>query len=239
MLEYRTPKNKKVFLDSRLVYSGVLRELELGQGSIEDELYNAAQILAGGYSVLDDEIKTLMFNLEGHSITCSKGCDYCCHEPLTGTFFEGVLLAEWLDQHPEVKEKFQDRYSDWIAEGTLETFADYHAQACAGVNIELPLGIFPPCPLLEDDVCAAYPVRPIICRTFMSMSNPLKCRDRETVRQLTTNDFLSFMYRHTQVVSFLEDAFELPRGKVFVVQQVAHELLKDRSGYLRAVRRMN
>lgn len=102
---------------------------------------------------------------------CSMGCSACCTENVTITALEGErILAFVIDRGME----------RWLA-GRLRNPAparrpqmttNEFAHACInqretdpGVNVSLAA-----CPLLEDEVCRIYPVRPFACRCFISAS---------------------------------------------------------------------
>lgn len=77
----------------------------------------------------------------GEALTCARGCSGCCRH--FGLFpVEAVHLRLALED---------------LETGTLETVI----QKAAGL-LEDPEGA---CPLLQDDLCLLYPVRPVICRT--------------------------------------------------------------------------
>lgn len=100
---------------------------------------------------------------------CRKGCASCCTQNVAITALEGELILEYIvARHRE----------EWLVErlrGTSPHRPKYSintlARACMqGKEVaeeEQPATV--PCPFLEQDSCAIYPVRPFSCRCFLSL----------------------------------------------------------------------
>lgn len=90
----------------------------------------------------------------GEPVACKAGCTYCCHL----LFFTDVptvfRVADWLRRNrpAEVVDSLQGRLTAFIDDG-------YGLKAVPR----------PPCPLLVDDHCMAYDVRPLVCRAQNSL----------------------------------------------------------------------
>lgn len=88
---------------------------------------------------------------ERHSslMSCSDGCDACCHTSFSLFSWEAELIISW--------------YQDLGSEDQNVLRQLWHTDQPLGLD---PLGIeSAPCPFLYDKRCSIYPARPIICRT--------------------------------------------------------------------------
>jgi Fe-S-cluster containining protein len=127
----------------------------------------------------------------GETVTCNKGCSYCCAHHVPATLQECELIVYYLYQNQTlldhflrvypawrarvknhedlfqaVKQRFSDMPQSGFAQGKREAFY----QAAGRYNEQ---GI--PCPFLNQDLCSIYEVRPSACATFFSMSPPEYC----------------------------------------------------------------
>ncbi len=90
---------------------------------------------------------------------CAKGCSFCCHlVNIAVAIPEVVAIAEYLKRNArpgEVKALRQRINSDmeWMHEASREEL----------------YAIRRPCPLLVDDCCSVYEVRPLACRGWNSL----------------------------------------------------------------------
>lgn len=87
-------------------------------------------------------------------IACKAGCTYCCHLLFFTDVSTVFLVADWLrrNQPAESLESLRSRLAAFIDEG-------YGLKSVPR----------PPCPLLVDDRCMAYEVRPLVCRAQNSL----------------------------------------------------------------------
>ena len=104
-----------------------------------------------------------------HDRVCSIGCSTCCTENVTITALEGErILAYVIDRGMEQWLADRLRPPAHVERPRMTTNEFAHAcinqrEADPGANESLAA-----CPLLEDDVCRIYPVRPFSCRCFIS-----------------------------------------------------------------------
>ncbi len=90
---------------------------------------------------------------------CRAGCAFCCYLPVVlVTAAEAVYLADWLHTHCSTEElaAIQQRLAERLQQQTTATSAT-------------PVQIRPPCALLQDNHCLAYPARPLKCRGWNSV----------------------------------------------------------------------
>ncbi len=147
----------------KLFYSDGYR---LGQSHpIKDELVQLNRGMTELYHHTDQLIGTFIqrCQAEGVAVDCRKGCAWCCHQAVFATTHEMVVLIQYLKKRfsPEVVadvlEKAIDKEEKFSALSPAETSRGRHA-----------------CPLLLNESCMVYPVRPMACRIYLS-SNVQSC----------------------------------------------------------------
>jgi len=113
--------------------------------------------------------------LAGQDYACSKGCAACCTDNVTITAMEGELILDFVlvnNQEEWLATKLMNR-----TEGTQEHLTtNALARMCLN-NIEPPPDAARQdnsCPLLTDNTCPLYQVRPFNCRCFASTEPCLK-----------------------------------------------------------------
>lgn len=100
------------------------------------------------------------------SVSCSKGCDNCCHHPFLISILEGVMLYRTL--------KAQGHWTLALQKRLRET-----RDKTLGLAFDVWLLSNIPCPLLEDRLCLAYESRPTHCRVTYSIGDPRECHPHE------------------------------------------------------------
>jgi Fe-S-cluster containining protein len=95
---------------------------------------------------------------------CHAGCSHCCHQWVRVSISEVLAIAEYL------YEEFSEEQLD-----AFRTSAREYRRAWDAT----PPGLLPTiaCPLLVDNLCAVYPVRPLIARGIASV-DVNKCIER-------------------------------------------------------------
>ena len=104
--------------------------------------------------------ETLAEHSEG--VTCSRGCGKCCSQRVAAHYLEGVNIVHWLYSTPAQKDVDVYRLLDRV-----RTF-EKPPRLANGWDRE-------PCLFLKDGACSIYPVRPLNCRVYASLSPPSKC----------------------------------------------------------------
>ncbi|VEN73593.1 conserved hypothetical protein [Candidatus Desulfarcum epimagneticum] len=108
---------------------------------------------------------------------CEKGCADCCTVNVTATSVEGLLVIQYLSE--KKGEKIFDPGSfDFEKKRFQPKITSNQMAALCEAGREIPEEEPDPswgkCPLLKDDLCPVYPVRPFACR---NMSSTEKCRE--------------------------------------------------------------
>jgi Fe-S-cluster containining protein len=142
----------------RIFYSDGYR---LGQSIIAEGYSEEA--VAGGieqlYSAIDGLIDSLLLQAtrSGVTVDCTKGCAWCCHQPVFANNFELQYLTNHIRLHfpPEKVSEIMER-------------AKAKNSRVASLNKKQMLNHKSPCPLLENDACLAYKARPMACRIYLA-----------------------------------------------------------------------
>jgi hypothetical protein len=92
----------------------------------------------------------------GRTLACGPGCAYCCYQWVRCTVPEVLAVAEYIRQNwiaPEIETLIVD----------LGRYREEFTSKPKGSLFALP------CPLLRDNMCSVYGVRPFICRGCNSL----------------------------------------------------------------------
>ncbi|PHS08734.1 MAG: hypothetical protein COA78_12530 [Blastopirellula sp.] len=91
---------------------------------------------------------------------CHKGCPGCCHSMISVTAVEVCAIADW------IREKMSSEQVDGIRKR-----ADENANSSSDLNVLKFSEAMLWCPLLDSEKsCSIYPVRPIACQAWNSLS---------------------------------------------------------------------
>jgi Fe-S-cluster containining protein len=132
----------------------------------QEERYAWLTILLDSYAINDFELLKDIRREEksrGEKIACHKGCFYCCLKPdvpITRPELSGIswFITEIMNE--DMRDKLRLRLR--LHRKSLE------------------------CPLLLDEICSIYPVRPIACRIFLVYGNP--CDKGEDIARTRKGD---------------------------------------------------
>lgn len=121
-------------------------------------------ILKPLYYRVDNDLKSI-------PSVCEKGCFYCCYQPIELLKIEKITLAEYINNelNSEIKQKIIENVLAWLdffdnntsnsePLTSNEAFVDFRFRA---ENIPFP------CPLLINNECCVYKVRPLTCRAHV------------------------------------------------------------------------
>lgn len=144
---------------------GLLREEHSPQSvvALAHSAMNATSKLAEGF----------LAQAQAHPPACSEGCAHCCYQAV------GVVAPEVLAIHEHLRATRSPDELEAIA--TRVRAADDRTRGLSGPARSSP---DLPCPLLEDNRCAVYEVRPLACRGANSLD---ASRCEEALREPDAN----------------------------------------------------
>ena len=128
------------------------------------DLYKKIAILNKAYNIYDN------FST-GLDVACKKSCAHCCTRNVTLTTIEAYKIIDYMVLNKKLK-----LFKKVKAESDMERFhpeitTNRLAMLCIKgekIPVEKESGTLIKCPLLIDDECPVYPVRPFGCRCFVS-----------------------------------------------------------------------
>ena len=91
-------------------------------------------------------------------IACRERCAFCCHLHVLATIPEVLQIAEDLRSTLDAEEL-----------AALRGRIAAHRAAMSGAGVAERRGIRAACPLLVEDRCSVYPIRPMSCRGWNSL----------------------------------------------------------------------
>jgi Fe-S-cluster containining protein len=125
---------------------------------------------------------------EGKTISCHKGCSFCCSQYVGVSLEEAETIVHYLYKHEEPFRHFIENYPIWRKEvgknePLFQNLSKIHIQALSNPKnnaalskaAELYLEQNISCPFLDDKLCSIYEVRPWGCAIGMSTSPTEYC----------------------------------------------------------------
>lgn len=126
---------------------------------------------------------------KGETITCRKGCTYCCFEHVTVPVAHGIVIVDYLYNRKDLLKQFIRNYEKWHHKGhnISDSIDQTRIQASSSsMPIDRALATIGPlsaryvdmniqCPFLVDNRCFIYDVRPLPCSCHYSVSPPDWC----------------------------------------------------------------
>lgn len=115
-------------------------------------------VLADAYQLLNNLIEASPARKEHE---CASGCSFCCHQLVRVSALEAIAIGEALrEAYP----------SDWLA--SIRSLLEKRAAAAAGFgSIRAYRAAAMPCAFLgPEGQCAIYEWRPLVCRSYHSLS---------------------------------------------------------------------
>jgi Fe-S-cluster containining protein len=166
------------------------------------------------------------------TITCYKGCSFCCAEYITASLQECESIVHYLYQHENILVMFLKQYKYWQAEidkheGILEKLyqrfvemwksgftKESHETLIKEGALYTKLNI--PCPFLKHNVCLIYEIRPLVCASqvattppdWCNLENP-NCDKQKIMISLPDNCCMLPLY-HESFSSILQDGYCMP-----------------------------
>ncbi|MBI4794387.1 MAG: YkgJ family cysteine cluster protein [Deltaproteobacteria bacterium] len=167
------------------------RLLELQQAKVIEIVHQSAR--AGVQKILELALSAFYFadhviqvvesaNTLPRPIACQEGCYFCCCNQVELTTPEALFLGHYVEQH------FADEEKKGLMSAlrrSLDLQAGKHKVEMARIR--------PPCPLLQDRKCSAYPARPLVCRAMHTLDAE-QCEEAFNNRDLTSPPY--YAHRH-------------------------------------------
>ncbi len=128
------------------------------------------------YSSVDLIIETLKEKSEVSRIACHSGCTWCCNLPVTARAYEIVLIAEYIL-------KYLDAVTVHALKKKIDSYIKHKDQSPNNIIYD-----FAWCPLLENNHCIIYFVRPINCQAHNSIDEITCQKIREGEKEIIQFD---------------------------------------------------
>ncbi|MEW8051657.1 MAG: YkgJ family cysteine cluster protein [Candidatus Thiodiazotropha sp.] len=131
------------------------------------------------------EIAIAEVNESGKRISCQSGCGACCSQLVPISKAECVALLNLIDSFPEdrraeVRARFA-KNMEALEEAVPGLLNELGKAALAHDKKRIKavglvyFGLNLPCPFLQNQSCSIHPHRPLSCREFLVVSDPVYC----------------------------------------------------------------
>ncbi|MEW8286918.1 MAG: YkgJ family cysteine cluster protein [Candidatus Thiodiazotropha endolucinida] len=121
----------------------------------------------------------------GKRISCHNGCSACCSHLVPISKAEGAALLNLIETLPEARRsEVRSRFAKNMAaleeagsglfDKLKKSALDHDKERIKAIGLayfDLDL----PCPFLQDQSCSIHPHRPLSCREFLVVSDPVYC----------------------------------------------------------------
>ena len=153
-----TSDNRHFTENDRIFYSDGYRLVQtaIQQGFSTETLFEAIESLYAAIDGLNDSIISLA-ERQNISVTCFKGCQWCCHQAVFANSYELHYLSE------KIKESLNSgQLTDLVKK------AEAKFNKTSELTEDEVLKFKSACPLLVDGACSFYAARPMACRIYLS-----------------------------------------------------------------------
>lgn len=119
---------------------------------------------------VDELVKELIsdFYKKDINVSCRMKCSHCCHINLDVSEFEMNYILNKITLSEEQKEYIK-KQADFINHYKKEN------KIMNDIYAILRKNKLSACPFLKDDLCSIYELRPIACRSYLSIDDPKDC----------------------------------------------------------------
>jgi Fe-S-cluster containining protein len=155
--------DKQTLSNDRIFFSDgyKLGQTAIAKGLTKQTLFDAIEMMYQAIDGLNDSLIALA-QRQNIKISCSKGCYWCCHQPVFANSYEIHYLSGKIKKFlgPNKAAEFQKK-------------AELKNSETSKLNENQVLNFKSSCPLLsEQGACSIYPARPVACRIYLSTSFP-------------------------------------------------------------------
>ncbi|WP_226584912.1 YkgJ family cysteine cluster protein [Halobacillus litoralis] len=185
--------------------------------NIVDDLLDSEQdtetVILQGFQKLLTEVDHEIERMETFTSmkpNCFMGCSFCCYFPIVITKMEAKMLFRSIDHFSEDRKKaiyeqwdaYYEKYKDKLSHALAMDYEDPETKL-AYKKLDLP------CPMLnpETQLCMAYEVRPIPCRTYLNYSDPQVCAENDMPKEPFSYEFLYTFY-FTNINELIQALYE-------------------------------
>ena len=188
----------------------------------------------GVYSSVDEATTCGLDRLrseDGIIPSCKLGCYHCCKQHILMNIAEARILAQYIKREfsPGEIDDLRIRTQQWHA------WDNSRPGRYPSPNIQKQAdlcGYEPCCPLIVENACSAYSVRPVICRThFVVCSDNRSCRptyDPESIEELALplNSVILATGKFSRIIrnSIEKDALDYDRSVMLLPHWLAIEM---------------
>ncbi|UOQ46531.1 YkgJ family cysteine cluster protein [Halobacillus salinarum] len=174
-------------------FDGIVDDLLDSELGTEDVILEGFQKLLGE---VDHEIGR-MEHFSDLQPNCFKGCAFCCYFPIVISRMEAKMMFTSIERMPSERkeaiyrhwEAYYEKHKHKLAEGmSMDVQSPETKLAYKQLNL--------PCPMLdpENQLCMAYEIRPVPCRTYLNYSDPLVCAENHLPMEPFSYEFLYDFY---------------------------------------------
>jgi Fe-S-cluster containining protein len=139
------------------------------------------EVMKGAIKFVHKQIDEI---IEQEKKCCTKGCSFCCYQQIEIVDIEKEVIIDFLNDKVDenTKEIIKENLNNWLDffdENTpnnkvlngQDVFVDFKNKiGKRGLK----------CPLLIDNLCSIYEMRPITCRIHYAEHSPEKCDENKT-----------------------------------------------------------
>jgi Fe-S-cluster containining protein len=178
-----TVKKLSLILESPI---GFLIPLDM---EIPDAMITLGELVPSMHHLTDGIVSLAIANCAktGKKISCKAGCSMCCSQLIPLSVPEVFFIMDKIRYLPKQQQmrtidRFKEVYQVITDRGMMEKLeAITHTSMKSSADLSAVgreyFGLNCPCPFLEDNRCAVYDFRPIICREYSVTSDAKNCAD--------------------------------------------------------------
>ncbi|MDO8715805.1 MAG: SEC-C metal-binding domain-containing protein [Dehalococcoidales bacterium] len=174
----------------------------------------------------------------GKTISCSRGCGFCCQQYVVASLKECEAIVYYLYQHDKAREHFIKAFDNWRdrivkIERCFQNINNLGEKFSLGQDNDEDRQLFIeesfeyasrriPCPFLIEDSCSIYEVRPYACAGFVSASPPEWCQ----VRHQNNSESLHFKAAtpaDNEVPYYIQPESDIISSLPFMVHRILEE----------------
>jgi Fe-S-cluster containining protein len=183
------PEGVRIRLDSSGHPKGIHLFLDLSEAGDGERDMATLGLLASAAARLMDEATSRMIEAErcaGRAPSCWPGCVACCRQLVTVSPPEALLLLDAIDAmetkaRQDVLRRFEAA-EQRLSEAGLVVRLSGLGDSALGSEDHYGLareyyGLQIDCPLLANELCGAYPERPVLCREYFVTTPAAWCSD--------------------------------------------------------------